>query len=526
MILSGTNTENNKIFNNIKTLKASTKLKYILTNRIDSKTTPNEIAWGNSVIIGIDNNYSGKSYTQLLPSNDSTNYYIKIFDITSEGLKFKVLNASPHWLLISMMDSTNTISFNDYKDLKNPADNNYKILYEETLSRNVRLAEVSKNYQDLNVIVKALDTIKIDTLNFGSMNMKVDTLGNIIVYNLSTYFFNSIEENNINNILFDLCLNAENYEPIIRGLKFEEKIKDLNYLIFSYYTNNGKQYIIFTTKSHITDYALYPDFFVSNNLYNDISNDVRVPSLYDNLNNDLFLSELLDMFDYTTNFKDTITNIINCKELFEGDVIENLLYNYTTDVEFLKSYTVLNYDNYHSNIPVIVNSIDDSLTITITYEGSDIFKYTSIETDWDTKINVGDLVDINLLGTGYNVNNNGIFEVITVGTNYFEITNTLGAENECLITEGYLHYSPWFVQCYNGKIFLYSKDEMSSKSQNLTSLQLTFSNTSKSTKQNIRQIFVYYEEDSTNREILYQCYLPLITFFADEVKTFRILLNG
>ena len=526
MILSGTNTENNKIFNNIKTLKASTKLKYMLTNRIDSKTTPNEISWGDSVLIGIDNNYSGKSYAQLLPSNDSTNYYIKIFDITSNGLKFKVLNASPHWLLISMMDSTNTYGFADYKNLKLASDYEYKLLYEDTLTRNIRIAEQSKNYQDLNVTVKASDVIDTNNLNFGNMNMKVDTLGNIIVYNLSTSFFNNVEESNIGNISFDLCMNNDDYQPLFRGLKFEEKIKDLNYLIFSNFTNEGKQYIIFTTKNNISDYAIYPDFYVSDNLYNDIANDVRVPSLFNNLNNDLFLTESLDMFDYTTNFKDTIINIINVREIFEDDLLKNIRYDYTENEEIISSYEVLSYDNYLTNIPVLYETIDKTLTITITDKGSDTFRYTSTETDWNEKMNVGDLVEIELLGSEYNVNNNGIFEITGVGASYFEILNILGVAIVTDIELGYVHYSHWFIQSYDNKIFLYSKNEIASKSQNLTSLQLTLSNTSKVTDQTIRQIFVYYEEDSTDREILYQCYLPAITVFANEVKTFRILLNG
>jgi hypothetical protein len=327
MILSGFETHQNYHLNNINFLNDSTNLHYNLSNRVDSDG--NIIQWGDSVIIGFDNTIG----TAITTGN------IKIFDLR-DIIEWEVLNSSDHWVIIANKDTTGNIYFNDYFNDKKTSKTESNKLSQGGIVRYIRKNEISKNYKNLNVKMKALDTL-IDGAEFGSMNMKVDLNGMTIIYNLSLSFYIELEEKNIHGTLFDLCIDTEDYQPIIRGLKFVEKIRDLDYLIFSHYTNKGKEFIIFTTRTNISEYAIYPDTHITDNLYNNIANDYRVPALFNNMMNDIYSTEFIDLYANADSIDEEIltSKLIYCKEVRENDVI---YYNSISgDVESTHEYVVL-----------------------------------------------------------------------------------------------------------------------------------------------------------------------------------------
>jgi len=423
MILSGFETQQNYHLNNINLLKDSNYLKYNLNNRVDDDG--NIIQWGNSVIIGIDNT---RGNTIVAGDN------ITIFSL-DDSIEWLVKKVTDHWILISIISTDGSINFNDYYNSKLPSsDNDYRIKQNSTI-RFIRKAEISKNYQNLNVQMKSLDTLD-QPINFGDMNIKVDLNGGIIVYNLSLSFFIELQDKNIEGVLFDLCVKSDDYRPIIRGLKFEEKVRDLDYLVFSHYTNEGKQYIIFTTKNIISEYSVYPDIYISDNLYNNIANDYRVPSLFNNMMNDIYSTEFISLYTSSDSINESIldSNISYCREVIEGDIIYYM--SEVGDVETRNRFDV----------------------------GSEYLG--------------GELI-------------NGTLNIIS----------------------------------YDSKMLIYSNDENEIKEQNLTNLLLEFTTPiNYSLDREFRILQVYYKDAGSREELLYQCYLPLTTIFAEDSKTFRIII--
>ncbi len=423
MILSGFDAQQNFRINNINLLEDSNSLWYNLNNRVDD--SDNIIQWGDSVVIGIDN-VNGS--TSIVAGTDIT-----IFDL-SDTIEWSVYKVSDHWIIISNLSTDSSTSFSNYYNIKNPNnDDNFKIK-QGIVERFIRKSEISKNYETLNVEMNALDTLS-KTSNFGNMKMKADLNGGIIVYDLSLPFYIELQDKNIEGTLFDLCISSDDYKPIIRGLKFEEKVRDLDYLIFSYYTNNSKQYIIFTTRSYITEYAVYPDIYITDNLYNNIANDYRVPSLFNNMMNDIYSTEFIDLYSSADGIKSKIltSEITYCKEVSEGDIIR---YNkFTGDSQEILTHKVLS--EY-------------------------LVEY--------------DIVDSNLK----------------------------------LIS-------------HDGKILLYSSDVDEIKEQYLNNLLLEFE-VSSSGDRDFRLIQIFYNDEVSRKELLYQCYLPLTTIFASSSKTFRIII--
>jgi len=536
MILSGLQTEQVYGFNYLKLLKNTGNIKYSLSNRIDNKTTPNILQWGDSVLIGIDYNKSDEGFNYIYGSTDVETNYIKIFDISDNGLNWEVRKATDHWILISIKDQTNTTNFLDYFSLKNPkSDEDYRIVFNKGLSnqstRYVRKIEPSKNYVDLKVEMKALDTLS-QYVDFGNMNMKADLAGNIIVYNLSISFYSELEENNIEGILFDLCIQSDEYRPIIRGLKFEEKIRDLDYLIFSHFTNNGKQYVIFTTRDVVTDYAIYPDIFLTDNLYNNISTDDRVPTLFNNFMNDIYVSEMIQTI-YTGTFTGniSISNIKFCKEVFE----DNILYDRTIEpvttsqkvIESNDSITILEAENYTTQVNIFYNAIGGSTTQFDMVKAGDFVTYTYDGTGYDpyiqTRISVGDFVRVS--SPNISRENSGQFEVTAVGLNFFTVYNPSGVnEYNKTIGSGNISFSNAYLISYEGKIFLLSNNEKGGKRYNLTSLYFEFTNVVDLTEKEFRSILVYYDDSVYEKELLYLSHNPVVTIFTSEQKTFRIVI--
>ncbi len=321
MLLSGQETPQTSRFNYLNLIKGS--LGYQITNRIDK--TPglgDALSWGESVLIGL---YSTTHFT----AGDE----IVIFGDTS--VTWTVYAVEDHWILVSFYDVGATTNFSEYMDLQNPTTvADYTVIWGPMgnlpVNYNIRKVDLHKNYKNLNVELRALDTLD-EVIDFGDMYMIADTDGNVIVYNLSVALFNNIEEKNIDNVLFDLCIQGDEYRPIIRGLTFVEKVKDLNYLVFTYNTNFGKQYILFTTNSTLSSFAVYPDIHMSENLYNNVSNDIRTPPLYMNMMNDIYSSELISMYADGDLITDTISTVSWAKEVFEGDVIYGDGVDYTID---------------------------------------------------------------------------------------------------------------------------------------------------------------------------------------------------
>jgi len=128
-------------------------------------------------------------------------------------------------------------------------------------------------------------------------------------------------------------------------------VRDLDYLIFSHYTNNGKQYIIFTTKSVLSNYSVYPDIYITDNLYNNISNDYRIPSLYNNMMNDIYSTELVSLYTNSDSVNELVGSETSyCKEVNENDVIKYL--TEAGDTETINLYTVLSSENYSTAVTI------------------------------------------------------------------------------------------------------------------------------------------------------------------------------
>lgn len=373
MLLSGQESIQTSRANNLRLISGD--ISYQITNRTDDSDTV--ISWGESVLIGLYD-------TSLFSQGDQ----ICIFENATVPILWTVYAVEDHWLLVSFFDAiTGLIRFDEYMNEQNPsAVTDYKVIYDPSgaaTEEYIRKVELHHNYKNLSVEMRALDTLN-EYLSFGSMYMIADDTGNVIVYNLSTSLFNNIEEKNIDNVLFDLCISGDEYRPIIRGLTFVEKVADLNYLVFTYNTNFGKQYILFTTNSTLSSFAVYPDIHMTENLYNNVSNDIRVPALYMNMMNNIYSSELIDLYGADVGLLTAnISTMYYAKEVFEDDII----YGNGT------SYTVLAYTSYSTSVDL--NSVfgDGATKLYIIALDEKIFLYTvPSNTDIAEKYNLNNLL--------------------------------------------------------------------------------------------------------------------------------------
>jgi len=525
MKLSGLQTFQNRRYNELKFLPKNSKLRCSLLSRKDTNLpTNNFISWGDSVIIGIDNNISANGY-DIIASSTTVDKFIKIFDLSGD-VRWKVLNVSEHWIVISNIDSTAEWNFLNYYNSQKPStQENFKIEYQNSFTRYIRFSEDSTNYNDLNVVMKSLDTLN-EGVSFGSMKMKTDMTGNIIVYNLPISFFVDVEEKNIGNASFDLCVDSSTYQPIITGLKFEEKILDLDYLVFSHFTNNSKQYIIFTTNSIISEYAVYPDVYVSDNLYNNISNDYKIPSLFNNLLNDTYVSELLQMFTPIQSHIITTNDFSYSKEVATGDIIKNVVSDYSGN-ETLQSYTVLTSDNYLTEVPICDEYLGDSTTgFNIAHSGSlTTYTYNSTGTNprIQIRLKVGDRITIN--STTFSSNNNGTFIVYEVGADYFVIQKDDGTSEsgKVLNASNSVTYQHVYLKSYENKTFLVGNSEYALKRYYLNNLFLNFEFGPYINEVEFRMVSIQYV-DSDGTELLYLAYTPAMKIFIGEAKTFRLMV--
>ena len=529
MIISGLETEQNFRFNKIKDIKDNTELEYLLTNRIDSEATPNAINWGDSVLLGIDNNDSTQPYTTITASVGATKKYLKIFDIDNiNAPEWEIRNVSEHWILISSIDKDSTTNFNEYFNTQNPSsDSQYRIKeVDDDIIRYIRKSVYSKIYEDQLVEMKPIDTTA-NIHDFGTMNMKIDLAGNIIVYNLSVNYFLEIEEKNIENILFNLCISNETYAPIIRGLKFEEKIRDLDYLVFSYYTNQGKQFITFTTRTYLSDYTIYSDVFITDNLYNSVANDLRTPSLYNNLLNDMYCTEFIDMFTYVDSYNAEITDKKYTKQVFEDHILSK---TYVSDAgeESLVNYTVLSQDNYTlDKSPILISNFGDGSSVfDITEPIADTMRVTynsGTDPQTDIRLEIGNIININ--AQNFDTNNNGIFIITAVAATYFEVTNAnVVVEGSKSIGTGIITYSSIWIEKYDEQLFLISDTDKGAKEYYLNNLFLTFQNAQVASDKEIRIIMLYLDDGAGNKELVYESYIQQTNIFENEQKTFRILI--
>lgn len=514
MILTGQDTVRANRFNYLKKLKDNIEVDFKLTNRYTNEDGGAIIPWGDAILLGVD------SLGEISAGDD-----IKIFSSTS-STEFTVLQVSDHWLLITMEDTTLASSFLDYMDSTNP-DSTQMFVSDGTKNYFIRANNQATTYKNLNVTMKALDGLS-ESVEFGNMKMIADQDGSIIIYNLSAALFSEVESKNIDNILFDLCIENDAYTPILRGLKYVEKISDLNYLTFSYYTNTGKKYIYFTTKSIISDYAIYPDIVITDNLYNNLANDYRLPSLFTNMMNDIHVSEIMEFNDpgIPSGLTDTVNTFKWVKEIFEDDILShNVTY---AGVFANETYTVLDHTTYatSSGKNLFLGRLGAATTQIIISKSGSTYRYTynSVGAPLACQTYLETFCRVHISGD-IDAEYQGSFSVTAVGSDWFEVDNSTASnsgETVLLGADTAIQFNHSFIKSYDNKMFQISYTDVGAKQFSLNNLMCEFEVTHASgSDYDIRMLQLY---DNVNNELLYMTYFTLMRFYIGITKTFRIVL--
>jgi hypothetical protein len=413
--------------------------------------------------------------------------------------------------------------------------------------------------------------------DFGNLILKVDDIGTLVCYNLSFSFFINFTKNKFQSLSFDLCHKNENFIPIIRNLKFKELTKDS--IVYEFYTNNSRQYVVFTTKQFDANYSVYPDTFYDINTFVSLSNDFTVHQQYSNYLNDLDIASSLQPSSLIPILDD---EVYYCMEYFGNESV----YSYTySDATLTTCQTFLDNTNIcYASQPALIKTrykVGDKIksgnnTYTISSFGIEseslitIYLNNNIATAGTYNITVNDYVKNNV--TLNNVNfyysengNSNKFEVEIAscinGTNtiqvskdlrqyfavddsiylfnvesnteieaiIFSITDTLitlstnysGNTGDTILKSTY--FKPFssidlVFKTYQKRLYGYTASESIAKKYALTNLMVTFNTT---VEQSFRQLALYVEDETIP---VYLSENKLITIQQNSGMNFVIIL--
>ena len=279
MNIYGRNTGVNKILYN-KLIKENLKLFLFNRNYGDPKV---ELTWGEAVWIGLHN--------KTAPDDVQVGSNISIVYDNGIEKEFEVFKSYENWILISSTSSLNEKFYELYD--KNIGD--LKFIKQGANIYYIRKNSItSKSYNVMDLEMRSVDDIGIFD-KFKNLKMIINSEGSGICYNLKKDVFYDIKNLNIENIIFDLCATTPSgdYNPVIRGLTLEYINNENEFLSFSFPTNYGKGYIKITTKTLFDDidYQIFPETNYIDGLYSVVSNDSKIPMLFESFAEDYNISE-------------------------------------------------------------------------------------------------------------------------------------------------------------------------------------------------------------------------------------------